>query len=105
MTSAVDFTNVSRHFGKVRAVDQVDLSIREGWIDENVRERSIALLERAALPIAPPAEISADQFLEVMAIDKKTIDGKITLVLLRELGEAFISADYDHDKLLQTLSA
>jgi 3-dehydroquinate synthase len=83
----------------------IDLSIREGWIDENVRERSIALLERAALPIAPPAEISADQFLEVMAIDKKTIDGKITLVLLRELGEACISADYDHDKLLQTLSA
>jgi len=83
----------------------IDLSIREGWIDESVRERSIALLERAALPIAPPAEISADQFLEVMAIDKKTIDGSINLVLLRALGEACVTADYDHDKLLQTLPA
>jgi len=82
----------------------IDLSIREGWIDESVRERSIALLERAALPVAPPTEISADQFLDVMAIDKKTIDGDINLVLLRALGEACVTADYDHDKLLQTLS-
>jgi len=62
------------------------------------------VLERAALPVAPPAEISADQFLDVMAIDKKTIDGDINLVLLRAFGEACVTADYDHDKLLQTLS-
>jgi len=83
----------------------IDLSIREGWIDESVRQRSIALLERTALPVAPPAEISAQQFLEVMAIDKKTIDGNINLVLLRKLGEACITGDYDHDKLLQTLAS
>ncbi|MCP4470764.1 MAG: 3-dehydroquinate synthase [Gammaproteobacteria bacterium] len=81
----------------------IDLSIRESWIDESVRERSISLLERAALPVAPPAGISADQFLEVMAIDKKTIDGNINLVLLRALGEACVTGGYDHDKLLQTL--
>ncbi len=81
----------------------IDLSIREGWIDESVRERSIALLERAALPVAPPTDISASQFLEVMAIDKKTIDGNINLVLLRALGQAFVTSDYDQDKLMQTL--
>ena len=81
----------------------IDLSIRQGWIDESVRERSIALLQKADLPIAPPTGISAEQFLQVMAIDKKTIDGNITLVLLRALGEACISNDYDHGKLLQTL--
>jgi len=83
----------------------IDLSIREGLIDESVRGRSIALLERAALPVAPPTEISTQQFLEVMAIDKKTVDGAIKLVLLRKLGEACISGDYDHDKLLQTLAS
>ncbi|MCP4331367.1 MAG: 3-dehydroquinate synthase [Gammaproteobacteria bacterium] len=83
----------------------IDLSIREGLIDESVRERCVALLERAALPIAPPPGISAEQFLDVMAIDKKTIDGKINLVLLRALGEACITSDYDHDKLMQTLPA
>ncbi|MDP5333473.1 MAG: ABC transporter ATP-binding protein, partial [Paracoccaceae bacterium] len=30
MTAAVEFLNVSRHFGSVRAVDGVDLSIAEG---------------------------------------------------------------------------
>jgi len=83
----------------------IDLSIREGLIDESVRGRSIALLERAALPVAPPTGISTQQFLEVMAIDKKTVDGAIKLVLLRKLGEACISGDYDHDKLLQTLAS
>ena len=48
--------------------------------------------------------MSAEQFLEAMAIDKKAVDGKINLVLLRALGEAFVTSDYDHNKLLQTLS-
>lgn len=83
----------------------IDLSIRQGWIDESVRERSLALLQRAALPVAPPAEMTPQQFLDAMAIDKKNVDGAIKLVLLRKLGEACISDDYDHDKLLQTLAA
>ncbi len=82
----------------------IDLSIRHGWIDEQVRERCIALLERAALPTAPPPEMSPEQFLDTMAIDKKSVDGRIKLVLLRRLGEAFVSDDYDHDRLLQTLA-
>jgi len=83
----------------------IDLSIRQGWISERVRERSISLLERAALPTAPPAEMTPEQFLETMAIDKKNVDGAIKLVLLNKLGEACITDDYDHELLLQTLSA
>ncbi len=82
----------------------LDLSRREGLIDASVGERAVALLERAALPVAPPAEISAEQFLEVMAVDKKTIDGRINLVLLRALGDAFVTSDYDSAKLHQTLT-
>ncbi|MDH3449256.1 MAG: 3-dehydroquinate synthase [Gammaproteobacteria bacterium] len=81
----------------------IDLSMREGWIDENVRSRARALLHRAGLPVAPPTDMTTRQFLEVMAIDKKAVDGSIKLVLLRALGEAFVTADYDHDKLLQIL--
>jgi 3-dehydroquinate synthase len=61
------------------------------------------LLERAALPVAPPAEMSGAQFLDAMAVDKKTLDGNINLVLLRALGEAFVSGDYDPANLRQTL--
>ncbi|MDH3386618.1 MAG: 3-dehydroquinate synthase [Gammaproteobacteria bacterium] len=82
----------------------IDLSLREGWIDESVRSRASALLQRAGLPVAPPADMTTRQFLDVMAIDKKAVDGSIKLVLLRALGEAFVSADYDQDKLLQTLN-
>ena len=83
----------------------IDLSIREGLIEEDVRRRSLALLQRAGLPIGPPADISIEQYLDAMAIDKKSIDGSIKLVLLRALGEAFISGDYSQEKLLQTLTA
>jgi 3-dehydroquinate synthase len=83
----------------------IDLSIREGLLDEDVRQRAEALLQRAGLPIIPPAEITVEQFLDAMAIDKKNVDGRIKLVLLHALGDAFITDEYDHDKLLQTLAA
>jgi 3-dehydroquinate synthase len=83
----------------------IDLSIREGLVDESLRTRSIELLSRAGLPVSPPDGISVEQYLDVMAIDKKTLDGNIRLVLLRALGEAFVTADYSPDKLQQTLTA
>ena len=83
----------------------IDLSIREGSIDEQVRQRGVALLKQAGLPVNPPPEMTVEQFLDAMAIDKKNVDGKIKLVLLRALGEAYITDEYSHDKLLQTLTA
>ncbi len=83
----------------------IDLSIREGCIDEDVRQRSVALLTQAGLPVKPPAEITVAQYLDAMAIDKKNVDGRIKLILLHALGEAFITDEYNHDKLLQTLNA
>jgi 3-dehydroquinate synthase len=83
----------------------IDLSIREGSVDEQVRQRGVALLEQAGLPVNPPPEMTVEQFLDAMAIDKKNVDGKIKLVLLRKLGEAYITDEYSHDKLLQTLTA
>jgi 3-dehydroquinate synthase len=40
-----------------------------------------------------------------MAIDKKVEAGQIRLVLLKELGEAVLTADYDAALLQQTLDA
>jgi 3-dehydroquinate synthase len=81
----------------------IDLSIREGLVDESLRACSARLLQRAGLPISPPEGISIEQYLDVMAIDKKNVDGNIRLVLLRALGEAFVSTDYSLEKLRQTL--
>jgi 3-dehydroquinate synthase len=42
----------------------IDLSIREGSVDEQVRQRGVALLEQAGLPVNPPPEMTVEQFLD-----------------------------------------
>ena len=81
-----------------------DLSLRHGWIDDNVKQRTIDILDKAALPIKSPPSMSADDYMNAMAIDKKTLDGTIKLVLLKALGKAIITADYETDLLKQTLN-
>jgi 3-dehydroquinate synthase len=39
-----------------------------------------------------------------MRIDKKALGGKLRLVLLKRIGEAFVSADYPAAALTETLA-
>lgn len=81
-----------------------DLSLRHGWIDKNVKQRAIKLLEQAHLPIQSPQEMTPEQYMDIMAIDKKVDQGKIKLILLKAMGEAVISSDYDPGLLKETLN-
>ncbi len=81
----------------------VDLSLRHGWINEEIQSRTIKLLEQANLPVRPPQDMTIDQYMNIMAIDKKVDQGIIKLVLLKDLGKAIISDDYDTELLNQTL--
>jgi len=81
-----------------------DLSLRHQWIDETVKQRTIDLLDKSALPVKSPPEMTPDDYMSAMAIDKKTLDGTIKLILLKALGEAIITSDYDRKLLEQTLS-
>jgi 3-dehydroquinate synthase len=40
-----------------------------------------------------------------MAVDKKVLDGQLRLVLLRGIGAAVVSADFDHEILQRSLDA
>ncbi len=80
-----------------------DLSERHGWIDASVRQRSIELLRQAGLPTGAPREMSVEQFMDIMAIDKKVDAGVIKLILLKALGQAFVCADYNPALLRETL--
>lgn len=80
-----------------------DLSRRLGWISGADQERVISLMAQADLPTTPP-EIATEQFLTLMAVDKKALGGQVRLVLLERLGKAVISADYGADLLAATLS-
>ena len=82
-----------------------DLSHRLGWLDAAAVQRTKTLLTRAGLPIAPPIEMTAAQFMQRMAVDKKVQQGHIRFVLMRDIGQAVISDDYDADKLAEMLAA
>lgn len=88
-------------FGMIMALD---LSMRLGLINVSVLERTIALIAAAGLPVSPPANLpTSDAILGLMGMDKKVLDGHLRLVLLRAIGDAFVSNDFDTDLLKQTL--
>ncbi|PTY38172.1 3-dehydroquinate synthase [Saccharospirillum sp. MSK14-1] len=82
-----------------------DLSHRLGWIDAEVFDRARALIERARLPVAPPPSMSADDFMNQMSRDKKVESGQLRLVLLKALGQAVVTADFDASQLQASLTA
>jgi 3-dehydroquinate synthase len=82
----------------------LEMSHRLGWISAAERDRGIRLLQRAGLPVVPPAEMTPEHFLDHMAVDKKVLDGQLRLVLLKHLGEAVVTAEYAQDALQATLS-
>jgi len=80
-----------------------DLSVRQGDLSEIEASRLAGVLKRAGLPIRPPA-LGAQRYLELMGYDKKVQDGKLRLVLLRSIGEAYLTADFSPDRLTQVLA-
>ncbi|MEW5307501.1 MAG: hypothetical protein WDW36_009892 [Sanguina aurantia] len=81
-----------------------DLSYRLGWIDRSLLDRTRTLMQRAGLPIGPPEAMTAAQFLGLMAVDKKVLEGQLRLVLLKgPLGGCVVTGDFDHAKLQETL--
>jgi len=66
--------------------------------------RLAALLLRAGLPTAPPP-VGAARMLVAMGLDKKVQHKQLRFVLLRSLGDAYVTADYDVKLLHQVLEA
>lgn len=82
-----------------------DLSHRLGWLDIATVERIISVLTSAGLPIKVPSEMTAERFMDLMAVDKKVQDGAIRLILLKAIGQAVMSDDYPPAQLAATLEA
>ena len=81
-----------------------DLSRRKGWLTDADVERIITLFKKANLPVNPPEQLDSDRFIELMAVDKKNIDGKIRLILLTKIGVATLPIGIDSLLLEQTLN-
>lgn len=81
------------------------MSHRLGLLERADVQRGIRLLKAARLPVVPPAGMTAEDFLKHMAVDKKALDGKIRLVLLRHCGDAFVTDEYPAEMLKAVLEA
>jgi len=75
-----------------------------GYLDAAEAERVRRLIERAGLP-THIAAVAPAAVLEHMRMDKKVLGGRLRLVLLRGIGDAFVTADYPPDALTRTLAA
>ena len=72
--------------------------------DAAMAVRIETLLQRAGLPTQPPS-IAATDFMAAMGMDKKVQQKQLRFVLLRTLGDAFVSSDYDSARLETVLEA
>ena len=88
----------------VGMVMALEMSRQLGWISAAERDRVVRLLSRAGLPVVPPANMSAEDFLKHMAVDKKVLNGQLRLVLARHLGEAVVTSDFPRETLEATLN-
>jgi len=81
-----------------------DLSERMGLISEQDVERIATVFITARLPVKGPDSMTEQQYMDLMAIDKKSQAGQLRFVLLKALGDAFVTGDYDANDLHNTLT-
>jgi 3-dehydroquinate synthase len=92
--------------GRAVAIGMVAAAIisnRMGLLDNSTATRLEGLLARAGLLEKVP-ELEADRLIEAMHHDKKIVEGKIKFVLLKAIGEVFITDDVSLDLVKDVLS-
>jgi 3-dehydroquinate synthase len=80
------------------------LSLLAGKISAQDLQRTTDLIAACGLPVQPPPNMTADDFLNLMVRDKKVLDGQLRLVLLNSIGSATVSADFESKWLQQVLT-
>jgi 3-dehydroquinate synthase len=82
-----------------------ELSERMGWMPAEETGRIRRLLVTSGLPIDPPRELDGKRFMELMAVDKKVIDGKMRLILMKGIGRSVITDEADAAAIIATVEA
>jgi 3-dehydroquinate synthase len=79
------------------------LSQHMGFLAREDVGRLVSLLRRARLPVVAP-ELGVERYFDLMAHDKKVEGGLLRFVLLRQLGEAFVTAEVPAAAVEDTLA-
>ena len=78
-------------------------SASHGYMDTQKVKEIEAVFDNANLPTQPPQNMTATQCYELMRRDKKVRDDVLTLVLMKDIGESFLSKGHEHNRLLSFL--
>lgn len=81
-----------------------DLSMRLGKLEQEKVDSISSILERMNLPTAIHKDVTLEQMLENMKVDKKSRDGILFLILLNDIGKAIVTSDYSEKALKETIN-
>lgn len=80
------------------------LSHLNGALSKNDIKRIYHLIKKAKLPVQPPKDMTQAQWIDLMSVDKKVLSGQLRLVLLKNIGHAYVTTDFSQADLWRTLS-
>ncbi len=86
-------------------VAATNLSARLGYCDISLQHRIEDILRSVNLPTHIPSHIRPDALLQAMQHDKKKRAGQLRFILLRGIGDAFVSDEVANTEVLATISA
>lgn len=84
-------------------VAATNLSARLGFCHPSLQERVESILQKNGLPTRLPPEVQPDQLLAALGHDKKRKKGRLRFVLIRDIGDVFVTDTVDPDALHRTL--
>jgi 3-dehydroquinate synthase len=84
-------------------VAAANLSARLGYCDHSLQYRIEEILSRVSLPTRIPAGIGPEELLKAMRRDKKRQAGILRYILIRAVGEVFVSGKVSDDAVTETI--
>ncbi len=110
-TFANAIERLSRHtvsHGEAVAMGMVaaaNLSVQLGHCPEALGERIESVLVSSGLPVQIPGKLAPEQLLSAMSSDKKKKAGKLRYVLIKDIGDVFVTDQVPEEAVLSTLNA
>jgi len=86
-------------------VAAANLSARLGLCASELQGQIEEVLRAIPLPVQIPADLDLEQIYAMMGSDKKKAAGKLRFVLLRDVGDVFVTSEVGTREVMETLTA
>ena len=83
---------------------QFNLSARLGFCGMSLQKQIDAILKSVNLPTRIPSNIKPEALLLAMQNDKKKRAGQLRFILIRDIGQVFVSDEVSNQNILDTIS-